>query len=398
MEIVLQAMTGRPLAPGPVEIVERKGVGHPDTMCDGIAEEIGRTLCRHYEEHFGVILHHNVDKVLLVGGRSEPAFGGGRVLEPVELYLAGRATREVRGRVVPVDDLAVEAAKRWVRTHVTGLDVERHLVIHPRIRPGSPELVELFERSARTGRWLANDTSCGVGHAPLSGLERLALTVEDRLRAPELRQAFPMIGDDVKVMGVRHGLDVGLTVATAFVDRHVGSLEAYVEQRSALREALGREASSALGADLGADLAVDLNAADDPDRGSIYLTVTGTSAEAGDDGEAGRGNRENGLITPFRPMTLESVAGKNPVSHVGKIYNVVARRLAERLVAERSEVAAAECHLVSTIGRPVREPQLAHVRVEPADAGAASAVPGLHAWLRQVLRDDALWDVTLAGR
>jgi S-adenosylmethionine synthetase len=51
---------------------------------------------------------------------------------------------------------------------------------------------------------------------------------------------------------------------------------------------------------------------------TVYLTVTGTSAEAGDDGEVGRGNRVNDLITPYRPISLEAAAGKNPVTHVGQ--------------------------------------------------------------------------------
>ena len=68
-----------------------------------------------------------------------------------------------------------------------------------------------------------------------------------------------------------------------------------------------------------------VNALDDPkasDESGIYLTVTGLSAEQGDDGEVGRGNRVNGLITPSRAMSLEAAAGKNAVAHVGKLYNL----------------------------------------------------------------------------
>jgi len=111
--------------------------------------------------------------------------------------------------------------------------------------------------------------------------------------------------------------------------------------------------------------AVVVNAADDP-RGSVYLTVTGTSAEAGDDGQVGRGNRVNGLITPYRPMSIEAAAGKNPVSHVGKIYNVAARDVAEALAA-MPEIAAAHCLMVSKIGAPVTEPALVHVKIAPRD-------------------------------
>jgi S-adenosylmethionine synthetase len=118
-----------------------------------------------------------------------------------------------------------------------------------------------------------------------------------------------------------------------------------------------------------------VNTADEISRGSVYLTVTGTSAEAGDDGQAGRGNRANGLITPYRPMTLESVAGKNPVTHVGKLYNLAAGLIAASVVDEVPEVGEAECRLVSRIGRPISDPQVADVRVrcpEGVDLAAVS--------------------------
>jgi S-adenosylmethionine synthetase len=112
-----------------------------------------------------------------------------------------------------------------------------------------------------------------------------------------------------------------------------------------------------------------VNAADHAQSGAIYLTVTGTSAEAGDDGQVGRGNRCNGLITPYRPMTLEAAAGKNPVTHVGKIYNVVARKIAETLVTEEAGISAAHCFLMGQIGAPVTEPALVHVKLATRDGG-----------------------------
>jgi S-adenosylmethionine synthetase len=122
-----------------------------------------------------------------------------------------------------------------------------------------------------------------------------------------------------------------------------------------------------------ADVRVSVNAADDPAREILYLTVTGTSAEAGDDGEAGRGNRVNGLIAPGRPMTIESAAGKNPVSHVGKLYNLAAGLIAQELVEQVPAVREAHCWLVSRIGNPISEPQIAHLRLRDAEGGPATA-------------------------
>ena len=72
--------------------VERKGLGHPDTICDAVSEAASLALSRAYLERCGRVLHHNVDKVLLRGGTARPAFGGGEVLEAIEIYIAGRAT------------------------------------------------------------------------------------------------------------------------------------------------------------------------------------------------------------------------------------------------------------------------------------------------------------------
>lgn len=336
-----------------IEVVERKGRGHPDTICDALADAVGNALARAYLDRFGAILHHNVDKVLLVGGASAPAFGGGEILAPIEITLAGRAAREAKGETVDVDGIALEAARAELRARVPRLDPERHVRWATRIRPGAAELVGTFMRQAETGVWVANDTSIGVGYAPLSALERTVLGVERALTSDASFAAHPERGEDVKIMGVRQGDAVALTVADAFVGGPLADLDAY----AAAKTDVGREVSA-----LAPEADVRVNAADDLARGEIYLTVSGTSAEAGDDGEAGRGNRANGLITPMRPMTMESVAGKNPVSHVGKIYNVVATRIAEDLAA-LDGVDAAEVCLVSRIGAPVREPQLAHARL-----------------------------------
>ncbi len=187
----------------PVEIVERKGVGHPDTICDALAEALSVALSRFYLERFGAILHHNVDKALLWGGAARPRFGGGEVLEPIELYLAGRATAAVGDVRVPVDELVQEATRDWLQRHLRHLDPARHVRIHSLIRPTSTDLAGLYER--RRGAPLANDTSFGVGYAPLDRLEQVVLAVEHALNSPATKATHPELGEDVKVMGVRTG-------------------------------------------------------------------------------------------------------------------------------------------------------------------------------------------------
>jgi S-adenosylmethionine synthetase len=371
MELSVEAIGDPPPGARAVEIVERKGIGHPDTICDALAEGISRALSRYYLERFGRVLHHNVDKVLLCGGAAAPRFGGGELTAPIEIILAGRATRELRGVVVPVEAIAVESARAWLRAHLHALDPERHVRIACRIGPGSTDLVELFGR-ARARVALANDTSIGVGFAPLSPLEAAVLALERSINAFDAKRVRPETGEDVKVMAVRRGGHSAFTIACAFVSAHVESAAAYEQKKARLAQALQRRAADLLGG----QAEVVVNAADDAARGSLYLTVTGTSAEAGDDGEVGRGNRANGLITPGRPMTLEAAAGKNPVSHVGKLYNVAAGRIAGALVAALPEVAGAECALVSRIGVPIDDPQLVALRLALRSGRPAAALAG----------------------
>jgi S-adenosylmethionine synthetase len=358
-------------AAGAVEMVERKGIGHPDTICDALAEQLSLALCRYYREHYDLILHHNVDKALLWGGVSQPAFSGGRVVEPLEIFLAGRATCEVNGTKVPVNEILIETSRHWLDQHIHALDVERHVKLHAMVRPGSGDLVDLYLRQKSTGIALANDTSCGVGFAPLDELEQVVCAVEQHINSTQLKADYPQWGEDIKVMGVRRDNAINLTVACAFVDRYISSTEDYFANKQILKQqviaVMERFTDKAVN--------VEVNTADGQTKESLYLTVTGTSAEAGDDGEVGRGNRINGLITPYRPMNMEAAAGKNPVTHVGKLYNIVAQQIAGDIVEQLPEIAHAQCYLVSSIGRPVSEPQVIDLRIQWHE-GTAPRVAG----------------------
>lgn len=364
--------TREPSSPAykPVEVVERKGIGHPDTICDALAEELSRALCRFYLDKFGIVMHHNVDKVLLRGGTSQPRFGGGVVTAPIELFMAGRATCEYKGITVPIEELIRESCVQWLQSHFHVLDPLQHIKLHSLIRPGSVDLVELYLRQEQTGIALANDTSCGVGYAPLSELERVVLQVEKSLNSADTKSAHPEIGEDIKVMGVRKQETLELTVACAFIDRYIKNVDDYVQKRATLIALV----EQAVRVESGMPVHINVNAADDIDQGSLYLTVTGTSAESGDDGEVGRGNRVNGLIAPYRPMNMEAAAGKNPVTHVGKLYNIVAQRIAETLIQELEEVQEAYCYLVSRIGSPITEPQVADLQLVMQDGLAIDVV------------------------
>ena len=342
-----------------VEIVERKGVGHADTICDALAETLSRNLCQEYQRRFGEILHHNVDKALLCGGRATAAFGGGSIISPINIYLAGRAITEVGNEVIPIKEIAVEGSRAWLKANLHALDPDRHVRIESVVQQGSQDLQTLFSRRDLPGIALANDTSFGVGYAPLSPLERLVLAIEKQINGRDRERDWPAWGEDIKVMAVRSADKVEITVACAMIGRFVANMDEYLAQKRVL-EKLVRDLAIAHGFPR---CNVGVNAADSASSGGIYLTVTGTSAEAGDDGQVGRGNRVNGLITPCRPMSLEAAAGKNPVSHVGKIYNVLARDIAETIIAAIPEIESAQCLMVSRIGVPVTLPAVVQIKI-----------------------------------
>ncbi len=307
-------------------------------------------------EHFGAILHHNVDKGILVGGKADAYFGGGKVTVPIYMMVAGRATELVpfKGmRVeVPVEEIAVRSVKKFIRETMRFLDPEKHVVVDTKIKQGSPDLVAVFLRKAAMP--VSNDTSIGVGYAPLTPTERLVLDVEHRLNEPEFKRKYPEVGEDVKVMALRKKKRLDLTVAAAMVGPKIPDASHYVSVLGDVMREVDRMASRV---DL--DTRVRLNAADDLTRGSYYLTVTGTSAEQGDDGNTGRGNRVNGLICPMRQYSMEATAGKNPVNHTGKLLNAVAVLAAERIAKEVPGVKEAYVRVLSRIGTPIDQPQIA---------------------------------------
>lgn len=354
MNINIESSTTEPLRKQDIEIVERKGIGHPDSICDGIAESVSRSLSLYYKKNFGRILHHNTDQVELVGGRSNPVFGGGDILCPMYVLLSGRATMHYGDDSIPIHRIAIEAAKTYVEENLQHIKVGSHMIIDSRMGEGSLSLQDTFDEDLVMPH--ANDTSFGVGFAPLSDTEQLVLDVEKLLNSQAFKKEFPSVGEDIKVMGLRIKDDILLTVAAAFISPRVHTREEYNRLKGEVRE----EIIQTFGDTLHRRLTVDINTADTDH--SAYLTVTGTSSEMGDDGSVGRGNRVNGLITPYRPMSMEAAAGKNPVSHVGKIYNLLSRKIADE-IAEIDGIEEVEVYLLSQIGHPINDPAEACARV-----------------------------------
>lgn len=380
--IKVEELLQTPIEKQQIELVERKGIGHPDSISDGLAEAVSRALCREYITKCGAVLHHNTDETQIVAGRSSPKFGGGEVLQPIYMLLVGRATKEFEGAELATESVALKAARNYLRNTMVNMDLERDVIIDCKLGTGSSDLRDVFKRDRVP---MANDTSFGVGHAPFSELENIVYNTERQLLT-DLKSRMPAIGEDMKVMGLRDGDDISLTICSGMIGRYVDDLDSYInmtqEMKTYTEELAARYTKR--------NVNVFVNAADNLKASCIFLTVTGTSAEMGDDGSVGRGNRCNGLITPNRPMSMEATSGKNPINHIGKIYNLLSTQMARDIVKQVPDVQDVYIRLLSQIGKPIDQPLVASAQIIPKEGTSFANVKSE----AEVVIDDWLSNVT----
>lgn len=356
--IEIEELSATPIAERKVEVVERKGIGHPDYICDSIMNQVSVELSKEYIKRFGTVMHHNIDKGMLVAGEVKTKFGGGVILKPMRLIFGDRATFEVDGEFIDVGSIAIDTAKQWLKDNLRFVNPEA-LEYQVEIAHGSAELTDIFKRKDTV--FGANDTSAAVGYAPMTATESIVLEIEKYMNSPDFKERFPVSGEDIKVMGLRAGADLYLTIADSLIDTFIESEEDYFRKKDQLLEDIKTYVSERT------ELkpSVFLNTLDREGRGmgGIYVTVTGTSAEDADSGQVGRGNRVNGIIPLNRPVSSEAAAGKNPVSHVGKIYNVLSHRIANEVYLNVPDIKEVYVWLLSQIGEPIDQPKIAAAQV-----------------------------------
>ncbi len=380
--IKVEELLQTPIEKQRIELVERKGIGHPDSISDGLAEAVSRALCREYITKCGAVLHHNTDETQIVAGRSSPRFGGGEVLQPIYMLLVGRATKEFDGAELATESVAVKAARNYLKKTMVNMDLERDVIIDCKLGTGSSDLRDVFKRDRVP---MANDTSFGVGHAPFSELENIVYNTERQLLT-DLKSRMPAIGEDMKVMGLRDGDDITLTICSGMIGRYVDDLDSYINMTQEMKtyaEELATRYTER-------DVKVFINTGDNLKTSCVFLTVTGTSAEMGDDGSVGRGNRCNGLITPNRPMSMEATSGKNPINHIGKIYNLLSTQMARDIVKQVPDVQDVHIRLLSQIGKPIDQPLVASAQIIPKEGTSFAHVKSE----AEVVIDDWLSNVT----
>lgn len=361
--ISIEISKGVPVSGQAVEIVERKGTGHPDYICDVVMDSISVALSREYLKRFSTVLHHNIDKGLLVAGKVEKSFGGGRVVKPMEIYIGDRATFGVGKVKIPVASIARQATRSWFRANLPTIDPVKDLRIKVVLQPGSAELSDIFSRKGAVR--VANDTSAVVGCAPLTPTEKAVFETERLINSSDFKRSFPETGFDVKVMGVRRGTELDITVACPLLCAFVKDEADYFRRKKLILSAI----KAFLSPYPFTKVFVSYNSLDVRGRGGagVYLSLLGTSAEDADSGQVGRGNRVNGVISLNRPMGTEAAAGKNPVSHVGKIYSVLAHQMASHIYEAVPGLSEVYVWLVSRIGEPVDEPAEVYIRLLPGN-------------------------------
>ena len=363
--IIVTEIKQLPLEEQRIEVVERKGLGHPDTICDSIMNEVSVKLSQVYIEKFGTILHHNIDKSLLAAGKVKTRFGGGIVEKPMKLIFGDRATFEANGISIPVGEIAIQTAKDWFRKNLRFVDPDEHVEYQIEIQPGSSALTDIFRRGGKVLE--ANDTSAAVGWAPMTKTENIVLATEKYLNSKRFKDRFPETGEDVKVMGFRKDDELELIISMAFIDRFINDEKDYFEKKARVLEDVKKFVEEKSGFE---KIDIQLNTLDTPGRGlnGIYLTVLGTSADGADSGQVGRGNRVNGVISLNRPQCSEAAAGKKPVSNVGKIYNLLTHEIAKDIYANVSGIREVYVWMLSKIGRPIDQPVVVAVQIIPENS------------------------------
>ncbi|GGM88840.1 methionine adenosyltransferase [Streptomyces fuscichromogenes] len=371
----------------PYELVERKGIGHPDTMCDAIAERASQLYSQYCLEHFGRVAHHWFDKVMIFGGEAHLEYGRGELTNPYTVLFAGKGAYRCGDQPIPLEQILRQAAAEVLDAVSTGFDADRHLVIDCRIvdhqgagrrnsryRPQSADdLIAIGDPGL-----VSNDTNLLHAYAPFSRLEQAVLDVERFINGPDFKGRNADTGWDVKVFGSRSGEAFNFVVNMPFLAGHITSFAHYLERKKACQA----EILALLTRSVGIAPTLTVNPTDR--NGLPYLTALGSVADTGDVGAVGRGNRVTGLITPMRSMSIEAPAGKNPLDHTGKLYGVLARQLAVRLHDLLGK--PVETHIFTSKEAPLNRPDEVVVRVH-----GLSQDPAEEDLVRKTV-DDALAD------
>lgn len=343
------------------EVVERKGIGHPDTVADALAEKVSIEYSKYCFEKFGAVLHHNVDKLSVLGGLVDIDWGKGEMVKPIRILVNGRMSASFNNEPIPIKDIYTKAIKEQLGKCLPSLDVNKWL-----------KIIDESTSSSKNPRWFnplslsdvpdssktfANDTSVVVSYWPLTVSEKVTLNLESFFYDKQGKPKYKEYGQDIKVMTVRRDNAFTITMCVPFFAKYVTSSENYWKNLSELEQKLLDYAKEMLGNNTNIDLKVnahDQRRKDQKNANTFYFVAAGGALDFGEEGVVGRGNNRLGIIPSLRPYSMEAAPGKNPVYHVGKILGLVVDELAKEIANKFN--CNAEVWIITRNADPLFEP------------------------------------------
>lgn len=355
----------------PFEVVETKGKGHPDNICDALAEKISANYSKYCLENFGIVLRHMIDKLSILGGGSHVEFGGGKMTAPIRVLINGRFTNKFADQTIDYMDIVQRTIKTYFHELFPLLDAERFLTIidntHVNEGPGVVFLKNGTTKNERKSFFTAidetkaqehankmrtNDTSTTVGYYPLSCLENTVLDIERTLNSEAYKAKYPYVGSDIKVMGVRKDKVIEITACVPLISKFVNDYRDYQDKLAIVNSDIEKIIQKHFPNNY--SIKIFLNTRDSEQTNDLYMTLIGSAVESGDEGAVGRGNRSNGVIAFTRNMSMEAASGKNPIYHTGKLFTAIGNVIAKQIY----ESTGLECtvFMTSRMGDAIIEP------------------------------------------
>jgi S-adenosylmethionine synthetase len=316
----------------PIELVERKGIGHPDTLADMIADEFSNRYSRFCLDKFGVIPHHWADKVTLVGAKSEIGYGTSKLLRPIKAFQFGRITPDIGDMHIDVDGIFKNSVQIVMKNvfpdaYLDGF-IDCEAITHDGAGPDHPK--EFYDPKSvkdvgkTQEKPKSNDTMIMTSYAGYSPIDIMCLEIENYLNSRNFKKKYPQTGYDVKVLASRFEHDVDVTVCVPFIGLKTPNFREYKDALAAIQIEVNQKLKEIYPK---YKISLHFNTKDFGEY--AYLTFFGTSLDKGGCGAVGRGNRFNGLITPTREMSVEAPSGKNPTHHSGRLYSEAAFRISK---------------------------------------------------------------------
>lgn len=325
-----------------IEIVERKGLGHPDSLADGLANAISVSYSKYCLKNFGHVLHHNVDKLYIGGGMFLSKYQETKMVEPIKVVINGRFSNKFGNRKINLKTIQEKAVKDYLGMILPSLNLKTDIKIVSNSTQNMPNMNNPYWYTPRDVKDLpeqkklyANDTAVVVAHSPLTTTEQLTLNLEyffwSKTRS-SIKPKYKHYGQDIKVMSIRNKNSINCTICVPVISKYIKSEKDYFSRVAKIEQELQKYANGFLKQK---EFSAKINV--NPSEGNVpkkYILGLGSCIEGGEEGIVGRGNYYNGLISIFRPSSVEAPFGKNPFYHTGRVLAYVLNKISSRIYSE----------------------------------------------------------------